>query len=171
MVQRFSELFSDQRPITERFSRLIYWERYWQMFLDFPVFGVSLGGASKAAEAYYIQAGHHDTIFTAHQIFLQFLGDSGLTGFIGFIGFILGFFVAARRSSNLGVMLLLTASLLGGLLQNNFRDSEYIFTFYTFVVFLIILPKDLSLDQSTGQRHQNLQPGQNRTGAGENLPS
>jgi O-antigen ligase len=143
IVGRFGEVFDQTVPLTERFPRLVFWQLHWQMFLDHPVAGVSLAGADRAMDAYFSAIGRRDIVNTAHNVFLQALADSGLVGFVGLLGLLAGLVVSASRARRLlrhasGLGLLVTATVLSGLMQNNLRDSEFLYALWFFAALVLL---------------------------------
>lgn len=167
VVGRFSEFFDTNVPLTDRFSRLVFWQVHWRMFLDQPIAGVTLAGVSEAMEAYYSAIGRRDIINTAHNVFLQTMADSGLIGLGGMISLLAGIAVSAARARRLlghasGIGLLLVATVLSGLLQNNLRDSEFLFALWFFLALLILRAAVLATTSPSGTHErkppQDLQP-------------
>lgn len=141
---RFAEFFDENQTIYERFPRLLFWRVHWQMFLDHPVAGVSLSGLSSATQAYYHASGIHDKMYTAHNIFLQFMADSGLIGLTGLLVFLAGYFKASLKSvaafgQSTGLSYLFVATVLVAIQQNNLRDSEFFLAFWFFTVLQITI--------------------------------
>lgn len=143
VVGRFGEFFDQSAALTERFPRIVFWQVHLRMFLDHPVAGVTQAGLDQAMAAYYAAAGRPEMINTAHNVFLQTLADSGLIGAAGLLGLLWGLVVAARRARQLlghasGVGLLLAATVLSGMMQNNLRDSEYVYALWFFLALLLL---------------------------------
>lgn len=137
IVARFSEFFVQNQTIYERFPRLLFWKIHWHMFLDYPVSGVSLSGLDKATEVYYHASGIHDKMYTAHNMFLQLLADSGLIGLSGLIVFYVGYLKSAIKSvavnsNQTGLLYIFVSTLLVSIQQNNLRDSEFLLAFWFF---------------------------------------
>lgn len=134
---RFGEFFAQNQNLEERFPRLVFWKVHWQMFIDNPVAGVTLSGLSKAVESYYHASGIYDKMYTAHNVFLQFLADSGLIGFAGLMAFFIGYLKSTIQSVKAvgritGLSYLFVATVLVSLQQNILRDSEYLVSFWLF---------------------------------------
>lgn len=145
-LSRVLEFFQGDQPLTTRFPRLLFWQAYVQIFLDFPLAGASLSGIKTAAAIYYQKLQISEKIFSAHNIFLQFLGDCGLVGFFGLITFFSYYFKSAllvyrSKGSHSGLSYLLVGTFLIGLQQNNLRDSEYLLAFWFFTIwqFMILM--------------------------------
>ncbi len=134
-VGRVQELFDQKVPLTERFPRFVFWQVHWRMFLDHPLAGVGMAGVDRAYEVYYAGIEPSDKMYSAHDIFLQLLADTGLIGLTGLVALLAGFAVAARRLEAAGadgsaLRYLAAAAIFSGLLQNNFRDSEFLYAFW-----------------------------------------
>jgi O-antigen ligase len=137
IIARFSEFFVQNQTIYERFPRLLFWKIHWQMFLDYPLSGVSVSGLDKATESYYHASGIHDKMYTAHNMFLQLLADSGLIGLTGLIVFYVCYLRSAVKSvavhaKQTGLLYLFVSTLLVSVQQNNLRDSEFLLAFWFF---------------------------------------
>ena len=137
IIARFSEFFVQNQTIYERFPRLLFWKIHWQMFLDYPLSGVSVSGLDKATESYYHASGIHDKMYTAHNMFLQLLADSGLIGLSGLIVFYVCYLRSAVKSvavhaKQTGLLYLFVSTLLVSVQQNNLRDSEFLLAFWFF---------------------------------------
>ena len=143
MLGRFSEVFSQTSPLTTRFPRLVFWQIHWQIFTDQPWFGATMAGLDDALTAYYTAAGYHDNMYTAHNLVLQSLADTGAVGFSGLAWWFLALFVARRRLSRLlgsaqGIGYLAAGTALCALMQNNLRDSAYVYALWYFLSLLIV---------------------------------
>jgi O-antigen ligase len=82
-------------------------------------------------------------MYEAHNIVLQTLADTGLIGFAGLLALFSGLVLAARRLSRAtagaqGISYLTAATLLTGLMQNDLRDSEYLYAFWFFLSLLLV---------------------------------
>lgn len=131
IIGRFGELIQRDTVNAERFERLVFWKVHWQMFLDNPWVGVGLAATPAAKVQYYAAVGYNKDSYNAHNIYLQTLADSGIVGALGLL--VLLFFVAkltrglpegrGRRPA----VYLLVATVLGGIMQNTLRDTEYLF--------------------------------------------
>jgi O-antigen ligase len=144
IIARFSEFFAQNQTIYERLPRLLFWKIHWLMFLDYPISGVSLSGLDKATETYYHASGIHDKMYTAHNMFLQLLADSGLIGLSGLIVFYIGYLKSAVKSVALnskhtGLLYLFVSTLLVSIQQNNLRDSEFLLAFWYFTALQYVL--------------------------------
>jgi len=167
MIGRYRELFNQKVPLTQRFHRLEYWRLHAQMFLDHPMFGVTLAGRQPAAIAYYTAAGNHDNLYIAHNIFLQILADSGLLGFFGLVAFFIGLTMAARRlcrHAGQGISYLIVATLVSGLMQNNLRDSGYLYALWFYLGLLLVQSASLAarpagLEVNERESSKNLESG------------
>jgi len=134
ILGRMSEIMAPGQTFAQRFDRIVFWQAHWRMFLDHPLFGVGIAAPEAAKVHYYNLVGGSDKLYQAHNIFLQTLADSGIVGFAGLAALVLGFLVATLRSFGAsgarGMLMLLAAILLCGLLQNNLRDSEFLFALW-----------------------------------------
>jgi O-antigen ligase len=147
LLQRGVEIFTTNRPLVERFPRVAFWHVHWNMFLDNPLTGVGIASADSALVDYYAAAGYNSLIekYSAHQIILQTLADSGLIGMLGLIGLWIGLGRSAREarrehlptSASRGLWALLLASILFGLMQNNLRDTEFLYALWLGAAFVV----------------------------------
>lgn len=142
LLSRVSEIFDGSRGIYERVPRLLFWRVHWDMFLDHPFVGVGFSPAMTAAKDYYARAGFADfrELYAAHNVFLQTLADGGLLGFAG-LAALLGAYVhgmkrLTRAGLRHGLGLLFTATIVGGLMQNDLRDSSYLYALWLCTAFL-----------------------------------
>lgn len=140
-LSRLGEIFQGEGSILDKIPRLIFWKIHWQMFRDQPLAGVGYASAEKAALDYYA-ANNLQSYFekySAHNIYLQTAADSGLIGIAGLVLF-LGYFVfAAQRLGAAGtsVLWVLAAVCIGGLLQNNLRDSTSLFALWLCMAMIV----------------------------------
>lgn len=133
--RRISELFDVARPIEERFDRLIFWRVHWDVFLEHPIAGAGMWAIDDLTEKKYRAINFTERMYGAHNIFLQQMADSGMLGFLGMCSLFAGVFVSARRVKNIysiwnPMLLLGLGGITTGMLQNNFRDSEFVFCFW-----------------------------------------
>lgn len=174
---RFTEFFAQNQNLQERFPRLVFWKVHWAMFLDHPVAGVTLSGLSKATTSYYHASGIHDKIYTAHNVFLQFLADSGLIGFTGLAAFFVGYMkstiasVAAEGRST-GLSYLFVATLLVSFQQNVLRDSEFLLAFWFFTALQMVCMCRTRPPGDDDQRKQtqDFQPATGGEDSSQDLP-
>lgn len=132
MLARTGELFDASVPWQQRFDRWRFWQAHWQLFLDYPIFGSGIWQVSDKVKAIYEGMGITDKQYSAHNIWLQFLADSGGVGFLGLLGFFVGTFLTIQRCRAVAgrwnpAMALFVAVVVSGLLQNNLRDSEFVY--------------------------------------------
>lgn len=177
LLGRFAEFFNENQSIYERFPRFLFWKIHWQMFLDHPVAGVSLSGLSKATEAYYHASGIHDKMYTAHNVFLQFMADSGLIGLIGLLVFLAGYFKSSIKSfaahgQSTGLSYLFVATVLVAIQQNNLRDSEFLLAFWFFSALQLtfLLTTGSAFDGDRRKSIENFQPSTGGENSPPNLP-
>jgi len=167
ILGRFMELLQGNVPLEERFERLVFWKVHLKMFWDNPIYGVGLAASDAAKLQYYDALGYNKNIYNAHNVYLQTLADSGLIGFSGLLLFFAGFGVAIHRLAGAGgtksLRYLLVSILLGALMQNSLRDSEYVFTvwFSLALVISVMASKSKESLQVTHQRNDGREPTQN----------
>jgi len=143
VLARILELFSETSPLLVRFPRLIFWALHWQMFWDQPWFGVTMAGADQAVAAYYTAAGYHDSMYTAHNLVLQYLADTGAVGAVGLVAWFGGLLVARRRLQDYlggaqGVGYLAAGTFICALMQNNLRDSAYVYALWYYLSLMVV---------------------------------
>jgi putative inorganic carbon (hco3(-)) transporter len=90
-----TEINDDNFAVLER---LAHWQTGWRMFEDHPWTGVGIGNYSTAYERYapphwYVALGH------AHNIFINFLAETGILGLAAFLLFWLGALRFAWRAA------------------------------------------------------------------------
>jgi O-antigen ligase len=148
---RFTEPFRSDRPWEERVPRLVFWQVHWDMFQDHPLAGVGYAERRVRRLDYYNKTGYHDIErkYSAHNIYLQTLADSGLIGFVALFsllgGLILASYRAWQRDAERGLLLVAGGTLLAGLMQNNLRDSEYLFALWLCFAWYFASRKDVAL--------------------------
>lgn len=154
IMGRFSELVTSGVPLTQRLTRLGFWQVHWQMFKDSPWFGVTMANYENAAPTYYAAAGIRDNIYAAHNIFLQTLADTGLIGASGLAIFLVCWGMAFRRlgSDGAGLRYLGVATLLAGMMQNVMRDSAFIYALWFYLGFMLIQGANASSSPSRPSR-------------------
>jgi O-antigen ligase len=132
-ILRFNEVISSESKIEEKMPRIVFWKVHWEMFEDHPWMGVGYHDRKMGSLDYYKNAGYteDDKKYRAHNIYLQTLADSGMLGFVGIMFFLGGLAICARtiyrNHRNSILYLLLAGVLLSGLVQNNLRDSEFLY--------------------------------------------
>jgi hypothetical protein len=131
-LRRVTELLDPQKPVTERFDRIVFWQVHWRVFLEHPFVGTGLWGIDAATEREYRAIGFTERMYGAHDIFLQQMADTGAVGLAGLLVLLGGIFLAGRRAAQAvgtwnAVTPLAWAAVATGLMQNNFRDSEFVF--------------------------------------------
>lgn len=152
-LDRFKEIWRQDVSIEERIPRIIFWKVHWQMAKDYPVTGVGYPARNVRSLDYYDKAGYTsiERKYSAHNIYLQTVADSGIIGLLGLILLLTGCLLSAIKFKKLqngnGLLIFIVASMLGGLMQNNFRDSEFIFCFW-FCVSLFLTQGDKKWDHS-----------------------
>ena len=138
MLGRLKEVLQNQSLAGASDSRLVFWKIHLNIFLDFPWSGTGLTGIHEARTVYYEAAGVRDKLYSAHNIFIQTLADSGLVGFAGLLAFMAGLAAHAFRSRD-GSGVFLLVFFLSGLMQDNFRDSEFLYAFWVCLAFVVVL--------------------------------
>lgn len=140
--ERYSELWQPGKTIEERVPRIAFWKVHWSMFQDHPVLGVGILNRNRVKLDYYDRGGYTNISrkYSAHNIYLQTLSDSGILGLVGLLfligpGILIG--LKARKHGDSRLIYYMIAVLLSGLMQNTFRDSEFVFTYW--VGFALIL--------------------------------
>jgi O-antigen ligase len=137
MMGRIQELTDAKFPIEERFDRWIFWKVHALIFLEHTWLGTGLVNYDRLLLDYYDQAGytHIERKYPAHNILLQTLADSGIVGSLVLLVLFVFLFRAAFRVfkdfRHQGLLLIALATLLGGLMQNTLRDSEYLYALWT----------------------------------------
>ncbi len=139
---RVVELFAPGQALEEKVERLIFWRVHTDMFKDHPMIGVGYPVRVEASLDYYNRAGYTniERKYDAHNIYLQLLADSGIVGLSAFAVFVIGLWISAGRlgtDAGKTVRFLIISALLGGLMQNNFRDSEFLFGYWMLVAWLL----------------------------------
>ena len=135
ILLRIREFFAGGLSLTERFDRWVFWQAHWQVFIEHPFFGTGMWAIDTALEEPYRVLGYTHRMYGAHNIFLQQMADGGIIGLSGILILLLGLFVSAKRAkfayrSWNPLMALAWGAIASGLLQNNFRDSEFVFCFW-----------------------------------------
>ncbi len=157
IIGRFAEFFAQNQTIYERLPRLLFWKIHWNMFMDYPISGVSLSGLDKATEAYYHASGIQEKMYTAHNMFLQLLADSGIIGLSGLIVFYVGYLKSAIKSvavnsKQTGLLYLFVSTLLVSLQQNNLRDSEFLLAFWFFTALQFVFLFKIGSSNKSSER-------------------
>jgi O-antigen ligase len=139
IVGRMGELFDPAVPIEQRFPRAVFWQVHWRMFLDHPIAGVGHAGLSDAYKHYYEGIKLFEDVYIAHNIFLQTLAETGLVGFVGLLALLGGLGLAARRvGRGAGLAYLVAGVVISGLMQNNLRDSEFLYALWFLTALLAV---------------------------------
>ncbi len=137
MMGRIQEVLDPKVPLEQRFDRWIFWKVHLQIFMDHPWLGTGLANYDRLLLDYYDQAGytHIERKYTAHNILLQTLADSGIVGSLTLLVLFAVLFRAAYRMlkdfRHQGFLMIALGTVLGGLLQNTLRDSEYLYALWT----------------------------------------
>lgn len=135
MKGRLLELGDSTRDLSERIPRLVFWQVHWQMFQDHPLLGVGLADRNSDKLDYYSRSGYNTNgkTYSAHNIYLQTLADSGIIGFFGLLAILasstwLGIYKMKRGDPRL--LTYMGVIWLAGFMQNTFRDSEFIYAYW-----------------------------------------
>ncbi len=168
MMGRVQEVLDPKVPLEERFDRWIFWKVHLQIFMDHPWLGTGLANYDRLLLDYYDQAGytHIERKYTAHNILLQTLADSGIVGSLTLLVLFAVLFRAAYRAlkdfRHQGFLMIALGTVLGGLLQNTLRDSEYLYALWTSMGLCCgCLIAGGVPDESTGRSHlQDHQSGE-----------
>jgi O-antigen ligase len=168
MMGRIQELLDPTVALEERFDRWIFWKVHLQIFMDQPWLGTGLANYDRLLLDYYDQAGytHIERKYTAHNILLQTLADSGLVGSLTLLVLFFALFRAGFRTlkdfRHQGFLLIALGTLFGGLMQNTLRDSEYLYALWTSMGLCCgCLIAGGVPHESNGRSHlQNHQPGE-----------
>ncbi len=176
IVGRFGEVLDPGVPLLARFPRLVFWRVHWQMFVDHPLYGVGMAGVDDAMRHYYTAAGYHDNMYPAHNIFLQTLADTGLIGLAGLLALVIGLVLAAKRLRRAtghaqGISYLTAATLLTGLMQNDLRDSEYLYAFWFFLSLLLVQSAALGAGRQESDDDERKPPENLQSPAGRPDPA
>lgn len=142
VFKRFSEIFHNGSSFAANFDRWRFWQTYWSIFAESPIAGVGAWNSGRLADAIYHEIGQTEKMYNAHNMFLQQMADHGLIGMAGLVAMLGGVFTASFRAKKLGsqwegLIKLGFAAVICGVIQNNFRDSEYIYAFLFFVALTI----------------------------------
>lgn len=179
---RFLEFFSEQQHWEQKFDRLVFWKVHLHMALDHLWLGTGLYRYDQVLLDYYNQAGYTqmERKYAAHNIFLQTFADLGLLGLSGVLVFLVGLLGFAhrlwRRWQHPASWLLVATVITSGLLQNNLRDSEFLFALWVCIGLLTawILEAGAQREpaESTTKRRadfENHQSGEDRSDRCENV--
>ncbi|MBF0440318.1 MAG: O-antigen ligase family protein [Oligoflexales bacterium] len=143
-LNRYKELLIENVSWEERIPRISFWKIHWQMFMDHPLLGVFYPLRKTESLDYYVKAGYTniEQMYSAHNIYLQTLSDSGILGMLGLLSLIIGYFKAGgylyRNYGNRSLLMLCLSAILAGFMQNTFRDTEYIFGFWLCVTLILV---------------------------------
>ncbi|MES2745360.1 MAG: O-antigen ligase family protein [Bdellovibrionota bacterium] len=135
-IGRWGELVNSNQPLEQRFDRLIFWKINWQLFEESPWTGTGLKAYDGRLLDTYLSAGYTnlERKYNAHNIYLQTLADTGALGGLGLSFLLIGLgrlaFRVKRRFEHIALPLIVMATLFSGLVQNNLRDTEYLFALW-----------------------------------------
>ncbi len=118
-------------------ERLVLWQANWEIFKDYPIFGVGYGENENIVAPYLGKLGYADGFRGhAHNNFFQFLSGNGLVGFVSFLLFSIFSMVlcyqayrgspetSIRQGFFLGILGCQIFMHLGGLTECSFKDAE-----------------------------------------------
>lgn len=133
-------------------ERLLMWESAWNMFKDYPVFGVGLGQYKDNYQQKYISPkAKEPNLAHAHNNFMQMLAENGIVGFIGFITmfvYIIGhnvrMFLNSKNIYSLAICSVTITLLLQGLTEFNFGNSAVVKAYWLILGCLVVLAEDVN---------------------------
>lgn len=158
---RVVELFNSGQTLEAKVERVLFWRVHAAMFSEHPVLGVGYPVRQEASLDYYNRAGYtnNERKYDAHNIYLQLLADSGVFGLAALFILLWGLWKSADRlgtDNGKTVQLLTVSALLGGLMQNNFRDTEFLFGYWMLIAWLLckrpVLTKSLGTERDDGTK-------------------
>jgi len=164
-INRFGEIFESKQTWEERMPRLVFWKVHLAMFQGKPIAGTGYANRGKVRLDYYVQEGYTELRekYSAHNIFLQTLADSGVIGFLSLLCLLAGVmaagFVVWRRDHSSSLFLVGAATLLAGLMQNNLRDSEYLFALWAFFAWYVAIRKEKAFDSGSEVQNNHRRAG------------
>jgi hypothetical protein len=131
--------------------RMTHWMVYWRIFKDHFLFGIGPGGQDAAISAYYFSLSASDNIKLAHNAFLQYGAEYGLFGVVGLCVVIVSWIKLALRTVVIRrtILVVILATLLGALTQNNLQDSEYVLSFTIWLMLLVTLEVEVRESSKT----------------------
>jgi len=161
IIGRTISLFTSPVSFAEKFQRIGFWIAYLRMFADHPWFGIGFQSSTEEKLPYYFEIPNDDKLYIAHNIFIQTLGDSGLVGLVGLLLFLASMIVVARKYFHLavvktGIWTLAISIVLSGMMQDNLRDSEFLFAMHVFLAFLIGQQFQAELDGKNRKSPQDI---------------
>lgn len=133
---RWGELVDPNQALEQRFDRVIFWKINWQLFEQSPWVGTGLKGYDARLLDTYLSAGYTslERKYNAHNIYLQTLADMGALGGFGLLLLLFAVgrlaFRMKRSFNHIALPLIVMATLGSGLVQNNLRDTEYLFALW-----------------------------------------
>jgi O-antigen ligase len=163
---RWGELIDSKLPLEQRFDRVIFWKINWQLFLEDPWLGTGLGQYPSRLLDTYLQAGYTslERKYNAHNIYLQTFADGGVLGGLSLVLLLTGVGLTAwqvnAKFKHRALTLIFLATLLGGLLQNHLRDTEYLFALWTSIGLCLscLIVQGKVNESRPGSQLQDLQP-------------
>jgi hypothetical protein len=131
--------------------RMTHWMVYWRIFKDHFLFGIGPAGQDAAISAYYFSLSASDNIKLAHNAFLQYGAEYGLFGVVGLCVVIAAWIRLALRTVVIRrtLLVVILATLLGALTQNNLQDSEYVLSFTIWLMLLVTLEVEVRESSKT----------------------
>ncbi len=156
----FKARIKQMNPLTAQkaeFERIVFWKAHYNIFKDHPLLGVGANCSQYVYDEYYakIPGKISKRQYNAHNIYLQFMADSGILGLISFLFIIVAWFFELATSlskflKNVNhifkwrqinpiyhIPILFSISILGliigSLTQNTLKDSAVAICFWTFL--------------------------------------
>lgn len=158
-IDRYLEVFANSElSWEEREPRLIFWKVHWAMFQDHPIVGLGYNTRREHRAEYYEREGYGqiERQYSAHNIYLQSMADSGLLGLAALSSLLIGIAWAAgfvwRRTAMSGLALVALATVLTGLLQNNLRDSTFLFSLWMCFAMVLVSRYQAQKRSSEGEK-------------------
>ena len=157
----FKARIKQMNPLTAQkaeFERVIFWKAHYNIFKDHPLLGVGANCSQHVYDEYYAKIPNKisNRQYNAHNIYLQFMADSGILGLISFLFIIVAWLIeltsSIRKSKwsqinpEYHLPILFTISILGlvigSLTQNTLKDSAVAICFWTFLALRPINKQD-----------------------------
>ena len=157
----FKARIKQMNPLTAQkaeFERVIFWKAHYNIFKDHPLLGVGANCSQHVYDEYYAKIPNKisNRQYNAHNIYLQFMADSGILGLISFLFIIVAWLIeltsSIRKSKwsqinpEYHLPILFTISILGlvigSLTQNTLKDSAEAICFWTFLALRPINKQD-----------------------------
>lgn len=145
---RFATLFDPN--FVSNSERILIWQSAVDMWRDYPITGVGLNNF-KQMEEIYLSPLHKEPFHNhAHNVFLNFLAETGLVGLVGLVSLFACIFYRLTRSINnpvvLAVLLITGNLLLHGLVDYNFYHQASMLVYWFILGLSIASTKILYLE-------------------------